>query len=287
MPQKTKQAISLLAPALRDSALELPEAQCAAAEEIRLRVGQPLRIILSHSDAVIDPSRLLTPRNLSDTLTQAAQGSAHTALDQIRGGFFAAQGGHRVGICGHAAVKDGEIAAFREYTSLNIRIARALPGIAEEMAKALWCSGTLPNTAILSPPGYGKTTFLRDFIRILSRTRTVSVADERMELYGGDFDLGANTDIISGVPKDKAALCLLRSMSPDIIAMDEISAPEDVTAALTVIGCGVSLICTSHAADKDDFFCRDINKPLLPHISRVITIKKINGKRYYQMEKTQ
>ena len=289
MPQRTRQAIGLLPAPLRQTALRLPDKQMAAAEELRLRVGQPLVVQLDRTDAVPEPSSLLSAQDLADTLTQAAQGSAHTAMEQTRHGFFTAEGGHRVGLAGAALVKGGEISGFRELSSLCIRVARPAPGIADSLCEGLWRYGPLPNVLILSPPGHGKTTLLREMVRRISHTRTVALADERGEVAGlvrgrPSMDVGARTDVLSGAPKATAALCLLRAMTPQVLAMDEITDPDDVNALLTCVGCGVSLICTAHAAHFGDFASRPVNRPLLDLFERVIVINRREGVRHYAME---
>lgn len=289
MPERTRQAIEMLPPVLRRAANKLSEAQMAVAEEIRLRVGQPLVVELDRTDAVPEPGALLTTQDLSDTLTQAAQGSAHTAMEQMRHGFFSAGGGHRVGLSGSALVKDGDIQGFRELSGLCIRIARPVPGIADTMVESLWRYGQLPHVLLLSPPGYGKTTLLREMVRRISHTRNVGLVDERGEVAGmvrgiPSMDVGERTDVLSGAPKAKAALCLLRSMTPQVLAMDEVTDPEDVQALLTCVGCGVSLLCTAHARSFAEFASRSVNAPLLNVFQRVIVIGKQNGTRRYSME---
>lgn len=289
MPERTRQAIDLLPPALRRAAHRLPEPQMAVAEELRLRAGQPLMIQLDRTDAVPEPETLLTIQDLADTLTQAAQGSAHTALEQTRHGFFTAEGGHRVGLSGSALIRDGIIQGFRELSSLCIRIARPVPGLADSLCESLGRYGTLPNVLVLSPPGYGKTTLLREMVRRISHTRTVALVDERGEVAGmvrgtPSMDIGERTDVMSGAPKATAALCLLRSMTPQILAMDEVTDPEDVRALLACVGCGVSLMCTAHARNYADFAARSVNRPLLDVFQRVVVIGKQGGARRYSME---
>ncbi|MDR1736482.1 MAG: stage III sporulation protein AB [Oscillospiraceae bacterium] len=289
MPERTRQAFDLLPPKLRAAALRMPEVQMGGAEEIRLRVGQPLVIHLDKSDAVPAPDMLLTNGDLSDTLTQAAQGSAHLAAEQSKRGFFTAQGGHRVGLSGSALVREGEIQGFRELSSVCVRIARQVPGIADKICEGLWCYGPLPNVLVLSPPGYGKTTFLREMIRCISRTRAVSLADDRGEVAGmvngsPSMDIGDRTDVLTGAPKAKAALSLLRSMAPQVIAMDEITDPEDVRALITCAGCGVSLLCTAHAASFAEFSARETNRPLAGLFHRTVVIGKSGGARRYTVE---
>ena len=145
---------------------------------------------------------------------------------------------------------------------------------------------------ILSPPGYGKTTFLRECIRQLSDSgKRVSVADERGELAAvhrgvPQFDLGKASDIMSGVPKAQAVMMLLRAMNPQIIAMDEISSPEDVEAAETASGCGVRLIATAHAADKSELYRRPVYKRLLELgvFKNTVVIENRCGRRSYSYE---
>lgn len=159
-------------------------------------------------------------------------------------------------------MKQGEIRTLRQINALNIRIAREIKGCASKLLPALLEDGDFCHSLIVSPPGCGKTTLLRDIVRCLSsgeggRAMTVGVVDERGEiaaLWDGipQMDLGPCTDILEGCPKAEGMLLLLRSMSPDIIATDELGRAEDIYAVEGVLNAGVKLISTVHGRDMDD-----------------------------------
>ena len=175
------------------------------------------------------------------------------------------EGGHRLGVCGFGVVQQGVVHTIRSPTSLVLRIARAVPGCAEGLFPALTDS-----TLILGPPGAGKTTLLRDAVRLLSdqgRLR-VGLADERGEVsastgQGAALEVGQRTDVMVNVPKAEAVMMLLRTMSPQWIALDEITAPEDIEALDRAAYCGVKLLATAHGDSLSDLTRRPLYHKLL------------------------
>lgn len=160
-----------------------------------------------------------------------------------------------MGICGQAVVREGQITGIRDISSVCIRVAREIPGIAVDLTEK---SGSI---LILGAPGWGKTTLLRDLIRQKARKGiAVSVADEREELFPGGAQ---GIDVMSGCSKPDAVQLLLRTMGPQIIAMDEITAKEDCDALQAAAWCGVTLIATAHAASLRDYLHRPVYEPLI------------------------
>ncbi len=244
VPQFLREMLSSLDPKARD-----------AVEELRLREGFPLAVVQAGEEWTHPAwrGRPLTEEALRRVLETAGRGSVHTVLDQLRSGYVTAAGGVRVGICGEGATREGELLSFRRITSLALRVPHALPGVARPLLPQLAEGGELSNTLILSPPGLGKTTLLRDLIRCVSlgegvRPRRVGVADERGELGAGALrrQLGPRTDVLENCPKAAALLMLLRGMAPQVLAVDEITAPEDLRAIQEAAGCGVTLLATAH-----------------------------------------
>lgn len=155
-------------------------------------------------------------------------------------------------------MKNGEMTGIREVTSLCIRIARDFPGIAKDLSQL---DGSV---LILGAPGWGKTTLLRDLIRQKSNQEAcISVLDEREELFPEGFDQGKRTEVLYGCPKPQGVDMLLRTMGPEIIAMDEITAEEDCRALQKAAWCGVTLFATAHASSLEDFLHRDVYAPLV------------------------
>lgn len=290
------QAAGVLPFGLRQLALGMPAAERIAAEEFRLRAGRALSVTLPDGEKVLSSRLSLSSEDLRTTLELATQASVHTVLEQIRHGFVTIRGGHRVGLCGTAVLKGEQIYNLREISSLNIRIARQVTGIGEEIVHALCEEGAVPSMLILAPPGAGKTTLLRDMIRCLSAgiggaSMRVGVADERGELgavYRGmpQFDLGPHTDIMDGCSKADGLIMLLRGMNPQVMAVDEITAPEDVEALECAAGCGVILLATAHGRGVEDLKRRPLYVRLLEKriFQKALVIEHENGERRYHLE---
>jgi stage III sporulation protein AA len=284
--QPFETAVRALPQRLRAAATALPEKVRANAEEVRLRAGQALTV---HAPSVCTTGEIVTAEDLAKTLEGVSHGSLHTVLDPLRNGFIPLPGGHRLGVCGSAAVRDGSVAHIRDISSLCIRIAREKKGIADKLLPALFISGRLPNTLIISPPGAGKTTLLRDIIRAVSNSDSrVSVADERGEIaacYNGlpQLDVGRNTDVMTGISKAAASMMMLRAMAPQILALDEVTAPEDVSVLTACIGCGVTVLSTAHASGVDDLRRRPVYRGLLDVFDRLIIISGTGGSRKYDI----
>lgn len=213
-----------------------------AVSEVRLRLGQRPRLVTVGGWKDLDGP--VTMDELRFVLNAASGYSPWTA-ESLREGYLTAPGGHRIGVCG-----DGP-----EASSLCIRVARDVLGIA---------TGLPPDQSllILGPPGSGKTTLLRDHIRQVSRRHMVSVVDERRELFPDGFSRGENTDVLSGVDKPRGIDMVLRSMGPEVIAMDEVTSKDDCEALLRAAWCGVRLLATAHADSVKDLKTRTVYRPL-------------------------
>lgn len=290
------QAAGLLPFGLRQVALAVPRAEQVIAEELRLRVRYPVSITLPEREMVLPGSPVITSNDLYSVLEIATKASAHTALERVRQGFVTVRGGHRLGLCGSVVSKDGMIHNMRSISSLNIRIARQIPGIGNELLGAIRANRTVPSVLVLAPPGAGKTTLLRDLIRGLSSgvagvPLRVGVADERGELgamWDGvpQLDLGPHTDILDGCSKAEGLMMLLRGMNPQILAVDEITAPGDIDALRTASGCGVSLLATAHGKSIRDLQTKPLYGKLLHNkiFQVLLCIEMINGVRRYRLE---
>ena len=237
-------------------------------EEIRLRVGRPVMLIGKSKEYFwnLETEKLQNKtagaycwneEDMREVLSRMSQYSMYALEEEIRRGFFTIQGGHRIGVVGKAVCEKGKITAMRNISGLNIRVAREKKGCAEKIVSYIRQGEEIHNTLILSPPGIGKTTILRDCIRMLSNGdggaggKKVGVVDERSEI-GASFqgipqnDLGIRTDVLDCCPKAEGMRILLRSMSPQIIAVDELGSPEDYTAVEEVLHCGCRILGTMH-----------------------------------------
>lgn len=290
------QAASFLPFDMRQVALSVSNQNKERAEEFRLRVGRQMSITMPEGEMAVSGCKMITSNDLRSVLEIATQASAHTALEHVRNGFVTVRGGHRLGICGTAVLKDGAIHNLRCISSLNIRIAKQIPGLGNDLVHRIRRQSKLPSVLVLAPPGAGKTTILRDLIRGLSsgvggRPLRVGVVDERGELaafWDGvpQLDVGQHTDVMDGCGKAEGLMMLLRGMNPQVLAVDEITAPNDVEAMGTASGCGVSLLATAHGRSVDDLRRRPLYAELIQKqiFQKILRIEMVDGKRRYHLE---
>ena len=290
-----QQAAEVLPPRLRRLVMELPQEEQQCGEELRLRVGFPLSVVFPEGERSLDGAAI-EPGDVELLLERASGASVHSVLEQLREGFITLEGGHRVGFCGTTVVEQGKITFLRDLSSASIRVARQIPGLAQNLAPKLFGAGALQSTLILAPPGAGKTSLLRDLIRTLSDgdcvpAHRVGVVDPRGELgaaVGGkmQLDLGCHTDLLNACPKAQGLLLLLRAMNPQVLAVDEVTAPEDVQAICDAAGCGVVLLATVHGRDREDLKRRQLYRQLLELgvFRRLVTIEGRGAQRRYFVE---
>lgn len=257
---------------------------CAALrpEELRLRVGRPPAVCVALRELPVKAPEV-GEEDLLRILQKATGASLYSAAGPMRQGYFCT-GALRLGVCGRASAQ-GSGTGYSAYTSINVRLSRELRGICGDAAAAL-LAGDFENTLILSPPGGGKTTVLREIIRLAADGgRRVGVIDERGELSGARYDLGRCSDVISGTDKLSGALLLLRSMTPQIIAADEISSPEDVRAILEIFGCGTGILATAHARGAEDLLRRESYRELVRRgvFRRGLVVRVSQGARRYEL----
>ena len=234
-------------------------------QEIRVRVGRPILLKGRGIEAIVQ--YLVTQQEILQTLEKLCDNSIYAYKNQIRQGFITVRGGHRIGIAGTAVVENDDVQNLKYITSLNFRIAREVLNCSDKILKEIIDieNYNIYNTLIVSPPGKGKTTTLRDTIRRLSngieewnfRGKTCGVVDERGEIaamYRGipQNDVGLRTDVIENISKSKGMKMLIRSMAPEIIACDEIGSKEDVQAIKEAISSGVKGIFTMHGKSLED-----------------------------------
>ena len=289
------QVSEILPPALRAGLAALSPTERREVEELRLRVGQPLAAVLPAGERGLG-GHAVGSEDLEQLLELASRASVHRVLGQLRHGYVTVRGGHRVGFCGTVAGESGALRGLGQLSSAAVRLARSVPGVCRSAVGELGGPGTVCSTLILAPPGLGKTTFLRDLIRCVSRgegfqPQRVGVADERGELAAlwqgrPQLDVGPRTDVMEGCGKAQGLMMLLRGMNPQVLAVDEITAPEDVQALLCAAGCGVTLLATAHGFSPEDLKKRPVYRELLEEgiFQRLVTIGRRADGRSYRVE---
>ena len=264
---RPEEVLCLFPEGIRNRWLEVAK-QAEKLQEIRIRAGMPLSVWIENRERFVDmqgrivdrPEKAVraTPEELEELLKYLCRYSVYAFADEIRQGFLAIQGGHRVGVAGQVILdENGQIKNMKYIRYLNIRIAHQVYGAADPLIPCIFEEGHVLNTLLISPPGGGKTTMLRDIIRQVSEGTAygegvnVSVVDERSEIAGSYLgvsqnDVGIRTDVLDGCPKVEGMMLLIRSMAPQVLAVDELGSIEDVQALQMASGCGCRLLATVH-----------------------------------------
>ncbi|KRF12076.1 stage III sporulation protein AA [Paenibacillus sp. Soil787] len=269
----------------------LPPDVQASVEEIRVRESRPLEIswgdrytfVGERGEMVTQEMKAYKPTR-QDCLTlleMLTNHSLYTFEEELRRGYITIAGGHRVGLAGRTVLDQGHVKQIRDVSSFNIRIAREIQGVGQEVLPHLFdpLLRSIHHTLIISPPQHGKTTLIRDLARLISRGewgannvsasgKKVGVVDERSELAAcvkgvPRFDLGPRTDVMDGCPKAEGMMMMIRSLSPEVLIVDEIGRPEDANAIHEAVHTGIRVVATAHGADYDDVRRRPVLKQLL------------------------
>lgn len=276
-------------------------------EEIRVRAGQPLMFLFAEGERFLEEDGRLgrdmhkgcgmSRRDLEEMVGFLCSYSMYAYEEQLRMGYLTLRGGHRVGVAGEVSLQHGKVARLQHIYFLNIRIAHEKKGCARALVEALRCGQGIHNTIILSPPGAGKTTLLRDAVRLLSQGDEshaglkVGVVDERSELGAGYLgipqnDLGPRTDVLEGAGKSEGIYMLLRSMSPQVIAIDELGTRDDFEAVTRAFHSGCRLIGTIHGESPEslEHVSGFLNWSGKGEIGRFVLLeKKGTGRRFMQV----
>ena len=248
-----------------------------ALEEIRIRIGQPVifsggdrELYLSgeNSDEVLTEETKgayrMGEEDLSETVTFLSRYSRYAFEEEMKNGFVTLEGGHRVGVAGQVRMERGEVADISYIRFLNIRIARERVGCARGLIPYLRDGDAICNTLFFSAPGVGKTTYLRDCIRLLSDEEglSVSLIDERSEIAACHLgipqnNVGMRTDVLDGVSKQKGMQMMIRSMAPKVLAVDELGGEADYRALTQALYCGCRILGTVHAGTISELWGKE------------------------------
>jgi len=306
--QNGNKAVSDILPVLplhiRHMLINLPQSIKENVEEIRIRQGRPLVLGLSGEDVFLDPggkpvklavdAYKVTAKDM-ERLIQLISGSSIYALEEeLKNGFITLPGGHRAGITGKAVLEKGTVRTLKYFSGCNIRVCREITGAASGLMPYLInkkCRD-IYHTLLISPPRCGKTTVLRDIIRQISSGipglelpgLAVGLVDERSEIAGcykgvPQLDVGVRTDVLDGCPKAEGMMMLLRSMSPRVIAADEIGRREDVDALEEVLNAGVKVLITAHGSSLADLVERPVMEKVINHkmVDRIVILSRFRG----------
>ena len=251
-------------------------------QEIRMMANK--NCILLKNGCLKDTGILTDSEMVRKTVEAMCRGSVYAMQTSLRQGYITLSGGHRVGVCGKAVTENGEVTHLTDISAICIRISREIKGAADSLMEYLYCDGKLYNTLIISPPGCGKTTVLRDVARQLGNICKVCIADERSEIAAtrngtAMHDVGKNTVVMDAVPKGEGIMMLLRTMSPEVIVTDETGREDEARAIYELINCGAKIITTAHGYSERDVLRRKHIGNLVSDgiFERVIVLSGRNG----------
>ncbi|SDB99892.1 stage III sporulation protein AA [Pelagirhabdus alkalitolerans] len=230
-------------------------------EEIRIRLNQPIEFVLNNQDYVTHGSSI-QPAHCQYIFTRISGYSTYRLAEELKQGYITVKGGHRIGIVGQVVINNSQIEHLQNISSFNIRIAKESIGISESIIHHLRDNNRYFNTLLIGPPQSGKTTLLRDIARYIGSgsnkhpAQKVLIIDERSEIAGcvdgaPQFNLGRRTDVLDHCPKYEGMMLAIRSMSPDVLIVDEIGSALDLEAIQDCLKAGVTVFCSAHSDDLE------------------------------------
>ncbi|MGN7357533.1 stage III sporulation protein AA [Paenibacillus sp. SAF-054] len=291
---------------------QLPHDYLGRLEEVRIREGRPLEVNESGGHRFVTRQGLLSLKadeayrpDREDSrkfLDLISNHSLYTLEEELRKGFITVPGGHRIGLAGRTVLSRGSVEHIRDIRSFNVRIAREVQGAADDILPYLYDDRErrMRHTLILSPPQHGKTTLLRDMARQISggtalqaagaRGIKVGIIDERSEIAGSlqgvpSFDVGPRTDVMDACPKAEGMMMMIRSMSPDVLIVDEIGREEDAEALTEALHAGITVIASAHGSGPEELHNRPAMQRLLENrmFERYVILHRSGGRTTFRL----
>jgi stage III sporulation protein AA len=266
---------------------KIPASQKKEIEEIRIRINRPIEITMKGIPRFI--AYVIQPEDAAQLLNKISQFSLYTMEEELKRGYITVAGGHRIGLAGKVILEAGMVKAIRDISSFNIRIAKEKIGIADPLIPFIR-EGNWLHAMIIGPPQTGKTTLLRDIARVIStgdqniRAEKVGIVDERSEIAGcingvPQLTFGPRVDILDACPKAEGMMMMIRSMSPDVLIVDEIGRKEDAEAIMEAVNAGIRLIMTTHGSSIQEIKNRPSLKEILEReiFQRFILLNRDQG----------
>ena len=270
-------------------------------QEIRLRVNAPVIYVIDKKEyypakdgtLLVAPSDVVVPdiNDIEAIFNHICNYSPYAYEAQLRQGYLTVAGGHRVGMFGQVVLEDEKVMLLKQVQFLHIRIVHEILGVAKPVVEHLFQEKVFLNTLIVSPPGVGKTTMLRDLARMISDGSDercglqVCIIDERSEIAGcymgvPQNKVGIRTDVLDGCPKAIGMSMAIRAMGPQVLVVDELGLLEDYKALYYASGCGVSLLASAHGNTPADVFAKSpwTKERFMEVFRRFLVLQWTNGR---------